>query len=235
NGDVVTVGDARKDERFYRLPLVTAEPGLVAYAGVPIRATSGENVGALGVFDLKPREFSEAERRALSELARLVEAELSALPHLTNDALTGTVNALTFNRIADRLLEFGDSRGEPSALLHIDLAGTSAINARHGFDQGDLAISHLASLIYDSVRASDLVGRIGGDKFGVLLPGADPSGAAVVVKRLAAAVEAYNEAAGSRFRLGFRHGVAGHEPGAGAEITNLLVGAAVTADLSLDH
>lgn len=233
-GERVVVGDAAVDDRFSRLPLVTAEPGLRAYAGVPVRATNGAHVGALAVLDVAPRRFRDAELKALGELARLVEAEFSALPHSTTDALTGAVNARTFARIGDRVLEFGDDRGEPSMVLHFDIAGIGQINREHGFDEGDRALRDAAGLVAGALRGSDLVGRVGPDEFGAVLLGADPGMAKIAIDRLRDALRVHNETAGRRYQLSFHIGESVHHVGDGADLAALLTAAAFMGDLGLD-
>lgn len=72
------VPDAHADPRFADNPLVTGEPYIRFYAGAPIALASGERVGTLCVIDRVPREMPDADVRALSDLARLVELELNA-------------------------------------------------------------------------------------------------------------------------------------------------------------
>jgi len=222
-GAPLIVEDARQDARFWSISPVTAEPGLRSYAGVPIRAPGGEIIGALAVLGIEPRAVSESEVSALGDLARLIEAELSPLPYGTTDALTGALNARTFARIGNRLLEFSDRHSEPSVMLRADVAGTGAINRTYGFDVGDRLLAEAAELIGRTVRGSDLVGRIGADEFGVLLIGADASAAQVVIERIVEEARAYNERSGSACTLAFHLGGAVHLPGEPGDVAGLLV------------
>ena len=70
---VLCVPDALADQRFADNPLVTGDPGVRAYAGVPIHAPGGQPVGTLCVIDHVPRAFSQDELRTLSRMALLVE------------------------------------------------------------------------------------------------------------------------------------------------------------------
>ncbi len=233
SGVPVVVRDAREDERFDRLGLVLGSPGVVAYAGVPVRGPRGEHVGALSVFDVEPRSYSEEEVNALLELAKLVEAELSSLPHSAIDTLTGALNARTFVRLGNRLLELAESRGQSSAVLRLDVNGTSGINAEFGFEEGDRALVDTAHLLGATVRGSDLVGRVGADEFAVLLLGADTAAANVVIERLRASAGTHNQTAGRRYQLTFQAGVSEYVVGTGSDLTTHLVTAAMVADLEL--
>lgn len=72
----LVVNDTLKDDRFADNPVVSGEPHVRFYAGVPLHAADGARVGALCVVDHKPRRLSEAQLKMLQDLARLVEEEL---------------------------------------------------------------------------------------------------------------------------------------------------------------
>jgi signal transduction histidine kinase len=70
------VEDSRLDPRFKDNPLVTGDPRVVFYAGVPLSLGEGLNLGTLCVIDQKPKRLSERQRQALQRLANQVEAHL---------------------------------------------------------------------------------------------------------------------------------------------------------------
>lgn len=71
------VGDAAKDPRFAGNPLVTNEPHVRFYAGVPLADAGGRLLGTLCVFDREPRRLRERELRALLELAAIASEEIA--------------------------------------------------------------------------------------------------------------------------------------------------------------
>ena len=73
---LMEVPDARRDIRFLNNPLVTHEPKIRFYAGVPLRDASGFGLGALSVMDYQPRRLTNAQREGLESLARLAVALL---------------------------------------------------------------------------------------------------------------------------------------------------------------
>jgi diguanylate cyclase (GGDEF)-like protein len=226
SGRPLMVANARADDRFAEIATVASTPGLVAYAGVPVRAPGGEIIGALAVFDTEERVFPESELSDLADLATLIETELSPLPYVTTDPLTGTMNSRNFERVGNRMLAVGDRRGRPSVMLRADVAGLGHINRAGGQGMGDRAIVEAAQLLEHTVRGSDLVGRIGSDEFGILLIGADAKAARLVIDRIVVHAIEHNRTSGNPYSLAFHLGGAVHMPGEVGDVAGLLVTAA---------
>lgn len=70
--DVFVIEDARKHPKFSDNPFVTQHPHIRFYAGAPLRASGGLNIGTLCVLDTRPRTLSETDRRSLADLAAVV-------------------------------------------------------------------------------------------------------------------------------------------------------------------
>jgi diguanylate cyclase (GGDEF)-like protein len=85
------------------------------------------------------------------------------------DALTGLLNRRGLFRDLARAIAYRSRYGTPVALLLADLDGFKSINDQHGHEAGDRALVHVSGLLREHVRASDSVGRLGGDEFSVLL------------------------------------------------------------------
>ena len=132
-----------------------------------------------------PAAAALAVQRSAIEALSEREAELSVLA--ATDSLTGLLNRGAFRGRVERLLA---DATKPAALLAIDLDRFKQVNDRFGHAAGDAALVHLARLIERHVRPGDVVGRLGGDEFMVLLPGASADSADLVVRRLQAALRA---------------------------------------------
>ncbi len=108
----------------------------------------------------------EVLRSALAVMrARVAELEQLA----DTDTLTPLPNRRAFERELERALSTVGRHGEASAVLFIDLNGLKNINDTHGHKAGDAVILHVARELRAHVRLSDVVGRIGGDEFAIIL------------------------------------------------------------------
>ena len=98
---------------------------------------------------------------------RRLDGELRAL--IDHDSLTGLANRRRFEEDLARQVERSRRYGEEAVLLLLDLDGFKAVNDTHGHLAGDAALRGVAHTLRASLRASDVLGRLGGDEFGVIL------------------------------------------------------------------
>ena len=140
---------------------------------------------------------------------QLAEAQ-DRLWHLaTHDPLTNLANRVLFiDRVEDALeLRTGDSPGV--ALLYCDLDGFKPVNDRFGHSVGDKVLRIVAERLSDVVRASDVVGRFGGDEFLVLCQGfGSEAEVGALADRLVEVVKQPIEVEGQVIRVGMTVGVA---------------------------
>lgn len=104
------------------------------------------------------------------------------------DSLTGIPNRRAFLDTLTRALSSGARRSEPVGVLVIDVDHFKRINDTAGHATGDLVLSAVARLLTDAARSEDSVARLGGEEFGVVVPGADLATAAAVAERLRSTV-----------------------------------------------
>ena len=106
------------------------------------------------------------------------------------DHLTGMGNRRAFFDAAETELRRWRRLPRPLSLLLIDLDHFKQVNDRHGHPVGDAVLRHMARLMGATFRQIDVVARIGGEEFAVLLPAADLASAQRVAERLRCALEA---------------------------------------------
>lgn len=109
---------------------------------------------------------------------------------LIHDALTGAYNRHFFVELSQQAIRQSRMREQPASMLMLDLDNLKQINDHHGHAAGDQALAQVAQACRSALSANDLLGRLGGDEFCVLLPGVDHAGAAATAQRLLLAVRA---------------------------------------------
>jgi diguanylate cyclase (GGDEF)-like protein len=102
----------------------------------------------------------------------------------TVDGLTGIYNRRHFLALADREWDRASQYGRPLSFLMIDIDYFKEVNDRFGHEIGDRTIVHVANLARECTRTSDVLARIGGEEFAMLLPETDLDHAQVVAERL---------------------------------------------------
>jgi diguanylate cyclase (GGDEF)-like protein len=107
----------------------------------------------------------------------------------SRDALTGLSNRRTFEAALGRETDRVARSGEPALLLMLDIDHFKRINDLHGHHAGDLVIRVVADALTASVRPMDLVARIGGEEFAIILPNCPPAFGATVAERIRSHVE----------------------------------------------
>jgi diguanylate cyclase (GGDEF)-like protein/PAS domain S-box-containing protein len=157
-----------------------------------LRGEDGRIAGATGTLrDIDDRKRLEehvitAKRRA-EQRAR--EATLLA----STDELTGIANRRAFLGQLDREIAGAAEFGWPLAVAMFDVDHFKLVNDRYGHAVGDRVLQLIAARAAGVVRGGDLVGRLGGEEFGILMPGATLEEAAHVAERLREAMETVAE------------------------------------------
>ncbi|MEZ0332625.1 MAG: diguanylate cyclase [Gemmatimonadales bacterium] len=163
----------RQDPRFGLLPIVLLGTDDVSERIEAIRAGADDFlVHPIHRELLLQTVISRAERaRRLREL-------------LHRDELTGLLNHTTLMAELEYAVDYGRRHGGPLAFVVFDLDRFSEINERFGQTVGDQVLLHVANVFRSNVRASDVIGRFGGEEFGMILRGGSPEGAAVLATKI---------------------------------------------------
>jgi diguanylate cyclase (GGDEF)-like protein len=187
----------------------TQSPGAV----LPVAGASGATV--LGIPEA---EFTPGVRDAIMKLkgevrdlghqlvqlrARLEDAERAA----DQDQLLPVLNRRAFVRELTRHIAFAVRYGTPASLVYFDLDGFKRVNDTYGHAGGDAVLAHFSETLIQHVRESDVVGRLGGDEFGIVLThaGHDQANrkAQSLLETLGARPASFN---GQTIPLGFSYG-----------------------------
>lgn len=128
---------------------------------------------------------NEILRNEVMEMRARV-AELERLAH--DDTLTPLPNRRYFLRELDRVIGQVERYGTPAALLFLDVDGLKRINDTGGHRAGDAALLHVALRLKEMVRAVDVVARIGGDEFALILDHLDLGAARAKARAMASAI-----------------------------------------------
>lgn len=113
---------------------------------------------------------------------RAIERELHRLA--TRDALTGTLNRGAWTSKAKQLTAIARRYRRPLTLMVLDADRFKNINDTYGHPAGDAVLRALAQVLERGVRAADVIGRLGGEEFGIVMPETDLEAAGELGKRL---------------------------------------------------
>lgn len=185
----LVLADAAGDPRFAASPLVRENPRARFLAGMPLRSPCGKVLGALCALDTCPRAVDPETWETLEELAAVVSATLEArrerlrlsaqataleqarqqlVELATTDPLTGLSNVRAFRQRLEHLVREG-ARGRRFALLLLDIDFFKKINDTYGHPGGDQALVEVAKVLSRRARGTDMVARVGGEEFALLL------------------------------------------------------------------
>ncbi|MFF2843250.1 putative bifunctional diguanylate cyclase/phosphodiesterase [Paenarthrobacter sp. NPDC057981] len=161
--------------------------------------------------------YEELEQRVQARTQQLNEAHLAMRRMAMTDPLTGLSNRSAFAAALSEAQTQEVEGKKRAAILLLDMDGFKAINDSLGHTIGDKVLETVARRISGAVREQDMVARMGGDEFAVLIPGVTPAEAAVIGNRILADVVEPMEIEGQHLRCGVSMGLRMADPGQGAQ------------------
>jgi diguanylate cyclase (GGDEF)-like protein/PAS domain S-box-containing protein len=151
--------------------------GRMVWTLVTVAAVNGDDgrpaYGIAQVVDITERKRFEGQLQYLAD----------------HDALTGLYNRRRFEEELDRTLAEAHRYGRHGAVLVLDLDGFKYVNDTLGHPVGDELMARLGTTLRDELRETDVIARMGGDEFGVILPEATEDEATAVAAKLLRAIE----------------------------------------------
>ena len=168
---------------------------------MPLYEGLGSVVGTFSVFDTKPRSIEDIDRQSILDLGGMAQSEvLSDQIDGAQQALTSKLGAARRDALMDPLTRVWNRRGgnlalktafskadqvnQPVTVCLIDVDKFKTINDSFGHDIGDIVLRKIADTLSANLRENDVVSRLGGDEFLLVLHGADAEIAAIAMERI---------------------------------------------------
>ncbi len=130
-------------------------------------------------------------KRKNTEYQQVHELYLDHSKRSVTDALTGVYNRFKLDKELDAALEWYHQRNRPFALIMLDIDHFKEVNDEYGHQKGDEVLKHIAQLLVESSRSTDIVGRWGGEEFMIITPETNLRGGFLLAEKLRKAIETY--------------------------------------------
>lgn len=187
-GETLVCDDSETDERVDRE--ACRRVGARSLVVVPLRHDA-HTAGVLKVYSAGAKPFRHEHARVLTLLGDMIGSALARAELLEKlnrlaltDELTGLPNRRSWYDHLEHALARARRSAEPLSLVVLDLNGFKQVNDRQGHNAGDRLLRSASAAWSSALRDSDILGRIGGDEFAVILEQADEATAARVAGRL---------------------------------------------------
>jgi len=155
---------------------------LLAY---PVLDDHGAAIGILAVAARHDMHiFSNGDRNLLEVMAK----KASRIIHTHHDSLTGLMNRSGFESMLIASLASTQSKNLQHVLLHINIDQLHVVNDLMGFQEGDMLIRRVANALKTTLRDTDILSRLGGGEFSVLLPNCDMRQGYAVAEKIGRAI-----------------------------------------------
>ncbi|UOM32944.1 sensor domain-containing diguanylate cyclase [Acuticoccus sp. I52.16.1] len=204
----LVVENALEEVPFDTNEYVQGEPFIRSYVGVPLVTMDGYQVGSLCGMDFRPRTFLPNQVELLEQLAQCVENELELKMSAALDGLTRLLSRTSFMDLVETVRGKVGEGGLPISLAILDLDHFKSINDTFGHPVGDAVLRGAAAQIGRSLGTEVHAGRLGGEEFGVLLPGLTIEAAAAAMERFRLDLQDLRLIAGTERRVTASAGLA---------------------------
>lgn len=190
--DLKEADEGGKRHRTFTIACKDGTKKVISFIPVPLR--TGEHL--ISCDDVTEQKFFEDKLHALSII----------------DDLTGVHNRRGFFTLSEQQLKVAERSEKHTLLLFADLDRMKDINDTLGHHEGDRALIQVSQVLKETFRESDIIGRIGGDEFAVLVIDALEETQETVMQRLHNALEARNRLEGRTYSISLSVGIAHYDP-----------------------
>ncbi len=185
------IADLRNDVELegVKTVLMGKDKTSLCWMGAPLH--SGHIDGVIAIASYKPNDFNRTDLELLENLAQQAalaldnayhHAEVEAQSHL--DSLTGAYTHGYIVNVLNRDAQICKLKGDPLSLIMLDIDYFKLYNDSYGHVVGDQVLTGLMDAVRQHIKASDSIGRWGGEEFTIVLPGTSGPQAQVVAERV---------------------------------------------------
>jgi diguanylate cyclase (GGDEF)-like protein len=199
--EMVIVPDLQADSRTVGHPLVVQSPHFRFFAGAPLVERHGATIGVFGVYDIRPRTMSIGDIQSIRDLSGMAGSAIladqignaqatlasklgAARRESLIDPLTRVWNRRGANMALKSAFAEADTEDHPVCVGVMDVDRFKRINDTYGHDIGDIVLRKVAEGLVANMREDDIVCRLGGDEFLLLLIDADERFAGHAIERI---------------------------------------------------
>jgi diguanylate cyclase (GGDEF)-like protein len=175
SGEPIITRDAVAEPRFSYTSFTKGDTPVRFYASLPLQVNGEQTVGTLCTFDTEARDLTPEQIDRLEDITELVRAHLTLLQIATDlgreactDGLTRATTRVMFDHEVAQALAHQRTNGGEVLVVALDLDAFKAINDCHGHDRGDAALRWFVVGLRTAIGPDAIIGRLGGDEFGIL-------------------------------------------------------------------
>ncbi len=128
------------------------------------------------------------------------------------DELTGIFNRRGFFTLAEQQLKVAKREKKRATIFYADIDGFKGINDGYGHEEGDNVLTETSNILKESFRESDIIARIGGDEFVIMVTETTETSIKTLMSRLKANIEAFNIRSGKPYHLSLSIGMSRYDP-----------------------
>ena len=209
---IMEISDTLQDQRFIDNPFVTEDPHIRFYAGFVLQSHDEYNLGTLCIIDSKPRVLTDEEREAFFDFGMITQNAPQSLRYEDKDLHTGLYNRRGFLSVTDYLLDSCERQKLLCSLVYIELLHYSRLMKQFGSLVEREILAEFVDALKATFRASDVIARIGEDRFVVLVAHGETFKIETLLLNLKQKVKILNTNKNTEFQINYQAGSFSYDP-----------------------